>query len=69
MAISKEPGVMENAAERLLHKEYVEIEALARQVEVLEKQMRAAAKRLEFEEAARIRDRLKELRRQQIYKA
>jgi excinuclease ABC subunit B len=34
----------------------------------LEKRMRAAAKALEFEEAARLRDRLKELRRQQIYK-
>ncbi len=34
----------------------------------LEKRMRAAAKTLEFEEAARLRDRLKELRRQQIYK-
>jgi excinuclease ABC subunit B len=33
-----------------------------------EKRMRAAAKALEFEEAARLRDRLKELRRQQIYK-
>jgi excinuclease ABC subunit B len=35
----------------------------------LEKRMRTAAKALEFEEAARLRDRLKELRRQQIYKA
>jgi len=35
----------------------------------LEKRMRAAAKALEFEEAARLRDRLKELRRQQIYKS
>jgi excinuclease ABC subunit B len=34
----------------------------------LEKRMRMAAKTLEFEEAARLRDRLKELRRQQIYK-
>jgi excinuclease ABC subunit B len=34
----------------------------------LEKRMRTAAKALEFEEAARLRDRLKELRRQQIYK-
>jgi excinuclease ABC subunit B len=34
----------------------------------LEKRMRSAAKALEFEEAARLRDRLKELRRQQIYK-
>jgi excinuclease ABC subunit B len=35
----------------------------------LEKRMKAAARTLEFEEAARLRDRLKELRRQQIYKA
>ncbi len=35
----------------------------------LGKRMRAAAKALEFEEAAQLRDRLKELRRQQIYKA
>jgi excinuclease ABC subunit B len=34
----------------------------------LEKRMRTAAKALEFEEAARLRDRLKEVRRQQIYK-
>jgi excinuclease UvrABC helicase subunit UvrB len=30
--------------------------------------MRAAAKALEFEEAARLRDRIRELRRQQIFK-
>jgi excinuclease ABC subunit B len=35
----------------------------------LEKRMRAAAKALEFEEAARLRDRLREVRRQQIYKS
>jgi excinuclease ABC subunit B len=35
----------------------------------LEKRMKAAARTLEFEEAARLRDRLKELRRQQIYKS
>ena len=35
----------------------------------LEKRRKAAARTLEFEEAARLRDRLKELRRQQIYKA
>ena len=34
----------------------------------LEKRMRSAAKGLEFEEAARLRDRIKELRRQQIFK-
>jgi len=34
----------------------------------LEKRMRAAAKSLEFEEAARLRDRVRELRRQQVFK-
>jgi excinuclease ABC subunit B len=34
----------------------------------LEKRMRSAAKSLEFEEAARLRDRIKDLRRQEIFK-
>ena len=34
----------------------------------LEKQMKMAAKRLEFEEAAGLRDRIRELRARQIYK-
>ncbi len=42
--------------------------SLSKLITELEKRMRAAAKSLEFEEAARLRDRLKELRRQQIYK-
>ncbi len=42
--------------------------SLNRLITELEKRMRSAAKTLEFEEAARLRDRLKELRRQQIYK-
>jgi excinuclease ABC subunit B len=42
--------------------------SLAKAVSELEKQMKAAAKRLEFEEAAQLRDRIKELRAQQIYK-
>ena len=37
-------------------------------VSELEKRMRAAAKALEFEEAARLRDRIKDLRRQEIFK-
>ncbi|MEE8526254.1 MAG: helicase-related protein, partial [Thermoanaerobaculia bacterium] len=37
------------------------------QIAGLEKQMKAAAKRLEFEEAAQYRDRIKELREIQIY--
>ena len=42
--------------------------SLAKAITELEKQMKAAAKRLEFEEAATLRDRIKELRAQQIYK-
>jgi excinuclease UvrABC helicase subunit UvrB len=42
--------------------------SLAKAITELEKQMKAAAKRLEFEEAAQLRDRIKELRDQQIYK-
>ncbi|MGE5234538.1 MAG: excinuclease ABC subunit UvrB [Acidobacteriota bacterium] len=40
---------------------------LPEQIARLEKEMRAAAKRLEFEEAAELRDRIKELRELQIY--
>ena len=40
---------------------------IAQQIEILEKQMRRAAKRLEFEEAAVLRDRVRELRELQIY--
>jgi excinuclease ABC subunit B len=40
---------------------------LADRISRLEKEMRAAAKRLEFEEAAMLRDKLKELRELQIY--
>jgi excinuclease ABC subunit B len=42
--------------------------SLAKAIAELEKKMKAAAKRLEFEEAAQLRDRVKELRAQQIYK-
>ena len=40
---------------------------LAERIAKLEKEMRAAAKRLEFEEAAALRDQLRELREIQIY--
>ncbi len=40
---------------------------LGEQIALLEKQMRAAAKRLEFEEAAALRDQLKELRDAQVF--
>ena len=43
--------------------------SLAKASTELGKQMKAAAKRLEFKEAAQLRDRIKELRAQQIYKA
>jgi excinuclease ABC subunit B len=42
---------------------------LAERIERLEKRMKEAAKRLEFEEAAVLRDRLRELRQQQIFTA
>ena len=42
---------------------------LSERISRLEKDMRAAAKRLEFEEAASLRDQLKELRELQIYAA
>ncbi|HPC84366.1 MAG TPA: excinuclease ABC subunit UvrB [Thermoanaerobaculaceae bacterium] len=41
-------------------------QSLAKAVAELEKEMRAAAKRLEFEQAAALRDRIKELRARQI---
>ena len=40
---------------------------LAKRIEALEKEMRAAAKRLEFEEAAALRDKVRELKELQIY--
>ena len=40
---------------------------ISERISRLEKDMRAAAKRLEFEEAASLRDRLRELRELQIY--
>ena len=40
---------------------------LGQQIESLEKEMKAAAKRLEFEEAASLRDELRELKELQIY--
>jgi excinuclease ABC subunit B len=42
--------------------------SLQKAITELEKQMKVAAKWMEFEEAAQLRDRIKELRAQQIYK-
>jgi excinuclease ABC subunit B len=42
-------------------------EPLSQRIARLEKEMRAAAKRLEFEEAAALRDRVRELKEMQIY--
>jgi excinuclease UvrABC helicase subunit UvrB len=43
--------------------------SLAKAITELAQQIKAAAKRPEFEEATGLRDRLEELRAQQIYKA
>src|SRR5437899_4933802 len=51
------PEVAETPEER-----YRTVEDLDKEIRALEKQMREAAKALEFEEAARLRDRIKELR-------
>ncbi|MFI5165197.1 MAG: UvrB/UvrC motif-containing protein [Thermoanaerobaculales bacterium] len=42
--------------------------SLAKALGELEEQIKSAAKKLEFDEAAHLRDRIKELRAQQIYK-
>lgn len=54
---------------RVGEKEIADRRSLAQQIAELEKQMKAAAKRLEFEEAARLRDRIRELRALEIYKS
>ena len=43
--------------------------SLAKAIAELERDMKAAAKRLEFNEAAQLRDGIKELCAQQIYKS
>ena len=42
--------------------------SLAKAIAELEREMKTASRRLEFEQAAQLRDRIKELRAQQIYK-
>ncbi len=56
VAVSKEPGVMENAAERLLHKETAEIEALAR--DIIFGQMRVVIATMPIEEINADREKL-----------
>ncbi len=58
---------MAGAPSRLLEVAEGDERPLTERIAELEKAMRAAAKRLEFEEAAALRDRLKELRELQIY--
>jgi excinuclease ABC subunit B len=55
-------------APRVGEAEIADPRTLAERIAELEKQMKAAAKRLEFEEAARLRDKIKELRQQAVYK-
>jgi len=57
------PGARAKLDDSLLDKG----EPVGKQIERLEKEMRAAAKRLEFEEAALLRDKVQELRELQIY--
>jgi excinuclease ABC subunit B len=53
---------------RIAEGEITDEASLAKVIGELEKRMREAARRLDFEEAAQLRDRVKELRAQQIYK-
>jgi excinuclease ABC subunit B len=55
-------------APRVGEEEIADPRTLAQRIAELEKQMKAAAKRLEFEEAARLRDKIKQLRQQAVYK-
>lgn len=56
------------APPRVAEGEIADAASLAKVIAELEREMKAAAKRLEFEQAAMLRDRIKELRAQQIYK-
>jgi excinuclease ABC subunit B len=63
------PGAIRPQVAEVGEEEYDDDASLHRLISELEKRMRSAAKELEFEEAARLRDRIRELRRQQIFKA
>ncbi|MEW6337207.1 MAG: excinuclease ABC subunit UvrB [Acidobacteriota bacterium] len=56
------------AVPRLGEVDVTDAASLNKAIVELERQMKAAAKRLDFEEAAQLRDRIKELRAAQIYK-
>jgi excinuclease ABC subunit B len=62
------PGAPQPRVSEPVEGEFEDAASLAKLITELEKRMRTAAKTLEFEEAARLRDRIKELRRQQIFK-
>jgi len=62
------PGSPQPRVSEPVEGEFEDAASLAKLITELEKRMRTAAKTLEFEEAARLRDRIKELRRQQIFK-
>jgi len=62
------PGSPQPRVSEPIEGEFEDAASLAKLITELEKRMRTAAKTLEFEEAARLRDRIKELRRQQIFK-
>ena len=63
------PGGVQPRVSEPVEGEFEDAASLAKLITELEKRMRTAAKTLEFEEAARLRDRIKELRRQQIFKS
>jgi len=62
------PGSPQPRVSEPVEGEFEDAASLAKLIAELEKRMRRAAKALEFEEAAQLRDRVKELRRQQIFK-
>jgi len=63
------PGGSQPRVSEAIEDDFDDPASLAKLITELEKRMRTAAKTLEFEEAARLRDRIKELRRQQIFKS
>jgi len=56
-------------APRVAEVDVTDAASLHKAIAELDKRMKTAARRLDFEEAAQLRDRIKELRRQQIYKS